>query len=224
MDASNQDNSMKITHIIDIPKDKIGLFVGKSGSNIKYKIVLPTKREYLGESEKGDEQANAKWKECKVYCHVKQNEDEVTVELSAPNEECLSILKTKVDNFVKQFQNNSSKKKDSNQRTYSFRLNISEHFTGKLIGIEGSNIQRLSETIQTQHSLEKNPYIRFVKKLPKNATDIFIDGFDSGEIGVIIKIKGDKCFASVMKLLTEYVKDTLQSECDSGDEQPEESW
>tara|TARA_B110001469_G_C9543657_1_gene269886 strand:+ start:212 stop:922 length:711 start_codon:yes stop_codon:yes gene_type:complete len=202
---------------LDIPKDKIGLFVGKSGYNIKYKMVLPTKRICLGESDKSDDKAQEEWKEFKIYCNLKTDEDDqVFVEMNSPDEKSMKILESHIDVFVKEFKKNISKfvekkEKKRSQINYSFNLKISDGYVSKLIGVEGSSIRKLSEQIKTTLKFESYPYIKFVKDKPHNATDIIFKDLKRGDVGLIVSINGAKCFELIKTMIEDYVNDMLKT-------------
>lgn len=207
---------------IKVDTDMIGLYLGKNASELKKHVIVPSKKEYLGKCDpKNKTEYDEKWKQCKMVCIVKQNDDHVCVECTSDNSDSLNILKKYLKKYTYIFNKKLYKK-------YCFDIHVSKHLVGKLIGVEGSNIKLLKTMIKNKCKYSKKLYIKFSDEIHSSFTPIHVDGVDDkGHVGLTISMYGPKYFSNVKSCLESYLVDILVSNDDveetdvESDEQPD---
>tara|TARA_B110001469_G_scaffold121772_1_gene131591 strand:+ start:500 stop:1249 length:750 start_codon:yes stop_codon:yes gene_type:complete len=213
---------------ISINVEEIGKFVGEKGKFIIKRLIVPTKKEYLDEMKDDKEKMDEAWKSCKIYCGVSSEEEKVKIKLQAPTEDCMTILEKNVTKYV-EFLNNPNKPNKPNKpnnpnkpnkpnkpkenvnekRRYIYNLGISSHYIGKLIGMEGSNISELCDTIQSVIKLEKRPYIKFYDQGPESAKRLVFNNINSGNCFINVNYFGVKSYKQIEGEICKYVNKIL---------------
>jgi len=207
-------SNVKYTCPADIPRDKIGLFVGNKGYFIKTKIILPSKKVYLKSKFNGSNvpknEYDEAWGECKINCNILSNEaDEVTVTIESPSEECNKIVISNVLKYISEF-NKPKEATTTMKNNYKFKLLIGDHYIGKLIGIEGSKITELSDELKTVLKIDRRPYIKFSDNGSDNVSTLeFGDSIDEGEVWLAVSYVGDKSFIKVKACVINFINTTL---------------
>jgi len=213
---------------ININVNEIGKFVGEKGKFIIKRLVVPTKKEYLDEMKDDKERMDEAWKSCKIYCGVSSVDEQVKIKLQTPTQECMDILEKNVSKYVeflnKPKKSSTSNKKNENvaeKRKYIYNLGISSHYIGKLIGIEGSNISELCDTVKSVLKLDKRPYIKFYDQGPDSAKRLEFNNIESGNCYINVNYFGVKSYKLVADEIYKYVNNILNDKVyhDSDDEE-----
>ena len=208
----------KETVSIKVDTDMIGLYLGKNASELKKHVIVPSKKEYFGKCDPENKtEYDEKWKQCKMVCIVKQNDDRVCVECTSDNSDSMNILKK----YLKKYTYIFNKKL---YKTYCFDIHVSKNLVGKLIGVEGSNINLLKNMIKKECKYSKKLYIKFNDRVHSSNTPIHVDGVDDkGHVGLTISLYGPKYFSKVKSCLESYLVDILVSnDDDESDEEADE--
>ena len=214
VEVEKQTEYTKETVSIKVDKDMIGLYLGKNASELKKYVIVPSKKEYLGKCDPENKtEYDEKWKQCKMVCIVKQNDDRVCVECTSDNSDSMNILKKYLKKYTYIFNKKLYKK-------YCFDIHISKHLVGKLIGVEGSNIKLLKTMIKNKCKYSKKLYIKFSDEIHSSFTPIHVDGVDDkGHVGLTISLYGPKYFSNVKSCLESYLVDILVSNDDDQSDQ-----
>jgi len=137
--------------VLEIPEDKVGVFLGSKGRNIRF-IIGKTKRE-LKEGT-GDELDLSG-----IFCQINVDEEtkEVSVLLKANEDGHLEVLKGNIlaqQDYVleKKPKSESAKKNTGHKKSqfttkYVFKTSMEHHMIPKFIGKQGKNINDLKEKI-----------------------------------------------------------------------------
>ena len=206
----------EIVSTLEIKSDQIGLFVGTKGCFVKGKIIIPSKKSYLKiilENKVTRDDYDKAWKACGINCNISTGEDGVVnVNIKSPSEECNKIVLKKVQEYASEF-NKQKPAGAPNKNTYNFKLLIDSNYVGRLIGVEGSKITELSQSIKTTLNLERNPYIRFYDDGTDNVETLsFKPEITSGKVWLSISYGGEKAFLKVKSSLIEFINDTLSDD------------
>jgi len=218
-----------VTEIVSVSvlNKKISAFVGKGGFHIKKYLVIPTKKEYLEVDDvKTSDVPDEKWTSCKVYCSVSLVDEEISIKCVVPDDKCMQILKTNINKYVeiyndkfKQKSKNKNKKDGVGKRTYTFNLKIHPRYIGKLVGVEGSNINEFKNDLKKSLDINKYPFVKLSDTHNSDSSPtLSFDDLDSGDLFITVSFFGCKSFVNVKNMVQSYVHNLFQEQDEHDDE------
>jgi hypothetical protein len=153
--SSTEESSVKqMKVVLEIPEDKIGVFLGSKGRNIRF-IIGKTKRE-LKEGTEDELDLSG------IFCQINVDEEtkEVSVLLKANQDDHLEVLKVnilaqqdyvlgKVEKKprVDPVKKDTGHKKSQFSTKFVFKTSMDHHMIPKFIGKQGNNINDLKGNI-----------------------------------------------------------------------------
>lgn len=206
-----------------------GIFVGKKGFNIS---TISGKTKHVFKSHE-----NAKFVEGKddlgyVKLHVFPYGDNYFMHWNSVDgcddmdlfnelllkevEFCENKIANPPENKVKKEKPKKVEKVTTKKQFYEFYVPVSSRFIGKVIGVEGSNIHSLRESLKKALSLDKNPRIS-VKDSGREKNESFTleckneDCLDSvGGLWIVVQYFGNKGYREVKEETQKFVNKTFK--------------
>lgn len=137
--------------------------------------------------------------------------------------------KTKKSTPVK--SNPGKSRKEPNKQYYEFHVKVASRFIGKMIGVEGSNIKELKESINKKLNLERFPRVS-VKDTGHAKSDSFtltcknkdcVNDTDEG-IWLVVQYIGNKGYKEVYSCCQRFVNQTMKNYEEEEEEDVEEEF
>jgi len=206
---------------IDVPVDKIGSFIGKSGRFIKNHVVIETKKKLFDTSEKKDDESEEdrkiRWKQTHIFCHVFEENGVVKAKLEAKNATHMDTIKECLEAYVSLFREKqeTASKVVLGRQKYTFKVKVDSSVIGKIIGVEASNIKKLNEVLIEKLKLSKSPYIRIYKEGSENCPTLTVPDMTGTGIWLHISYYGTKQYVIVDDCVRGFLNDTFSEKRES---------
>ena len=146
------EKQVELTIPLSVTEDKIGLFIGPKGANLKKFIIGATKRSFKGEDIG------------KVFCNIQNDQTQnppVLAVLKASSNEVMEVLKDNVlkheSVFMRKMKNRDKPRKYNTK--YVFKTSMENHMVPKFIGSKGRNINNLTSQILLSDNCHTNEEI-----------------------------------------------------------------
>jgi len=199
---------IKNTVELEVNPENIGAFIGASGKNFK-KFISHIKKEIIGRK---TEISPEEWSEIKF--DLKFEKKESTIEaIFECEEKHVEKVKQSLLHFVKlhDAENKKHENKKNNGKNIVYRIGAENRFIGKMIGIGGSNINKLKQEILEIEGIESIKKINIVEQTKRyNGNFRNIGNRDSTEyIMMFITIKGTFDYAELQNIVENFVNENI---------------
>lgn len=201
----------KTTFELDVKPENIGAFIGKSGKNFK-KFISHIKKDIIG---KKTEITPDEWSNIDFDLKFEKKEENIEAIFECL-EENIEKVKVSLLHFV-ELHNKENKKyenKKNNGKNIVYRIGAEHRFIGKMIGISGSNVNKLRDEISEIENVESVKKINIVEQTKRyNGNFRNIGNRDSTEyIMMFITIKGDFDYNEVQTIVEQFVDENTNDE------------
>jgi len=172
-----------------------------------HKVVVPSKKQYVQDN------PEVKWSTLNIRIHIE--EDDGVVMATWNNIDGIDMAK-----FNEIIKSNLEKAKSTKETTgkdnkcrYFFTVDLDPMHIGKMIGVEGSSINTLKESIRDGCNLEKMPFIKLNDTGYKSTTKLDVEVDEEGS-GIWIKVEyfGDKNYKKIKEICEEFISEIFQSD------------
>jgi predicted RNA-binding protein YlqC (UPF0109 family) len=203
-----------------VPPKDLGHFIGKNGSNFK-KMIADIKKKILGVDENGDVPAE-KWNTVTITLKFEKQDTDCLAILGCASEEQVRIVQEVLEKYSKihNEQDEFYKKKSKAPKILIFRIGASHRLIGKLIGIGGSNVNKLKKSIQIVEGVEDFPRITIEEQRSRLTGNFRNMGERNSTENIIVKVSfmGSPEFEKINKIMEEFVeKHTTEESEDESD-------
>lgn len=204
--------SVKTTSFeLDVKPENIGAFIGKSGKNFK-RLISHIKKEII---EKKTEITPEEWSSIELDVKFEKNEENIEAIFEC-QEENIEKVKTSLLYFV-ELHNKENKKyenKKNNGKIIVYRIGTEHRFIGKMIGIGGSNVNKLKDEISEIENVESVTKINIVEQTKRyNGNFRNIGNRDSTEyIMMFITIKGNFDYTELQTIVEKFVDENTNDD------------
>jgi len=170
-----------------------------------HKVVVPSKKQYV------QDKPEVKWSTLNIRIHIE--EDDGVVMATWNNIDGIDMAK-----FNEIIKSNLEKAKSTKETTvkdnkcrYFFTVDLDPMHIGKMIGVEGSSINTLKESIKDGCNLEKMPFIKLNDTGYKSTAKLDVEVDEEGS-GIWIKVEyfGDKNYKKIKEICEEFISEIFQ--------------
>jgi len=196
---------------LDVKPENIGAFIGKSGKNFK-KFISYIKKDIIG---KKTEITPEEWSSVELDLKFEKKEENIEAIFDC-KEENIEKVKKSLLHFV-ELHNKENKKyenKKNNGQNIVYRIGAEHRFIGKMIGIGGSNVNKLKDEILKIENVESIKKINIVEQTKRyNGNFRNIGDRDSTEyIMMFITIKGSFEYTELQNIVEKFVDENTNED------------
>jgi len=186
---------------INISTEKIKSYI----RSLVKKVITPSKQQFVQDN------PDVKWSDLNIRIHIEEIDGEVMATWN-------DIENIDMDKFNEIIKSNLEKAKSTNETKggdnkcrYFFTVDLDPMNIGKMIGVEGSNINTLKESIKDGCKLDKMPFIKLNDTGYKSTTKLDVEVDEEGS-GIWIKVEyfGDKNYKKIKEICEEFITDIFQ--------------
>jgi len=170
-----------------------------------HKVVVPSKKQYVQDN------PEVKWSTLNIRIHIE--EDDGVVMATWNNIDGIDMAKFNeiIKSNLEKAKSTNETKGGDNKCRYFFTVDLDPMNIGKMIGVEGSNINTLKESIKDGCKLDKMPFIKLNDTGYKSTTKLDVEVDDEGS-GIWIKVEyfGDKNYKKIKEICEEFISEIFQ--------------
>lgn len=200
-----------ISFELDVKPENIGAFIGKSGRNFK-RFISHIKKDIIG---KKTEITSEEWSSVDFDLKFEKKEENIEAIFEC-KEENIEKVKKSLLYFVELHNKENIKyeNKKNSGKSIVYRIGAEHRFIGKMIGIGGSNVNKLKDEISDIENVESVKKINIVEQTKRyNGNFRNIGDRESTEyIMMFITIKGNFEYTDLQAVVEKFVDDNTSDD------------
>ena len=202
---TSKSEKIKKTVTLEVDPNNIGAFIGRNGDNFK-KMISTMKKKIIN---KKTEITPEEWSSITITLKFEKGDSNINAIYECEKKHDDIIVDT-LTSFVEihKKENLKFEKKRSDGIQIIYRIGADHRFIGKMIGVSGSNINKLKDDINNLPSVEKVSRIN-IEEQTKRYNGKFRNIGERGaheHIMMFITLKGTPIFENIQAVVEDFVK------------------
>ena len=187
---------------INIGSEKIKSYI----RSLVKKVIIPSKQQFVQDN------PDVKWSDLNIRIHIEEIDGEVMATWNDIENIDMVKFNVIIKSNLEKAKSTNETKGDDNKCRYFFTVDLDPMNIGKMIGVEGSNINTLKESIKDGCKLDKMPFIKLNDTGYKSTTKLDVEVDEEGS-GIWIKVEyfGDKNYKKIKEICEEFISEIFQS-------------
>ena len=179
------------------------------------KVVIPSKKQFI------EDHPDVEWSNLNIRIHIEETDGKVMATWNDVEDIDMDKFNEIIKSNLEEAKSTNQIKVEDDKRRYFFTVNLDPKNIGKMIGVEGSNINTLKESIKDGCMLDKLPFIKLNDTGYKSTTKLDVEVDEEGS-GIWIKIEyfGNKNYKKIKEICEEFITEIFQveSKADGGND------
>jgi len=168
-------------------------------------VVIPSKKQFINVN------SEVKWSDLNIRIHIEETDGEVMATWNNIENTDMGKLNEIIKSNLEKAKSTKETTGKDNKCRYFFTVDLDPMHIGKMIGVEGSSINTLKESIKDGCNLEKMPFIKLNDTGYKSTAKLDVEVDEEGS-GIWIKVEyfGDKNYKKIKEICEEFISEIFQ--------------